>query len=97
MSVYRGKSSIKEYITAGLVTGSLYKINTGVRGMAVGGLLGCALGSIGGLFTLLLLRASGTSMEEIRYWQYKWRSHRDVVVRQAIVVSEYLIETCLVN
>lgn len=86
MSVYRGKSSIYEYLTAGTVTGSLYKINMGLRGMAVGGLLGGGLGAVAGALSLVVLKLSGRSMEEVRYWQYQWKSNRDAAIREAIKV-----------
>jgi Tim17/Tim22/Tim23 family. len=40
ISVYRGYSSILEYVAAGCITGTLYKCNMGLAGMAVGGGLG---------------------------------------------------------
>jgi hypothetical protein len=40
VSVYRGYSSILEYVAAGCITGALYKFNMGLAGMAVGGGLG---------------------------------------------------------
>ncbi|XP_052850493.1 RPII140-upstream gene protein [Drosophila gunungcola] len=83
MSVYRGKSSIYEYLAAGSVTGSLYKMNLGLRGMAAGGIIGGFLGGVAGVTSLLLMKASGTSMEEVRYWQYKWRLDRDDNIQQA--------------
>lgn len=86
ISVYRGKSSIYEYLTAGTITGSIYKFNMGLRAIAVGGLLGGSLGGVAGLISLLIMRASGTSMEEVRYWQYKWRANRDANIRGAFKV-----------
>ncbi|XP_017117478.1 RPII140-upstream gene protein [Drosophila elegans] len=83
ISVYRGKSSIYEYLAAGSVTGSLYKMNLGLRGMAAGGIIGGFLGGVAGVTSLLLMKASGTSMEEVRYWQYKWRLDRDDNIQQA--------------
>lgn len=85
--MYRGKSSIYEYLAAGTITGSLYKLNMGLRGMAVGGLLGGSLGGVAGLVSLLVMYASGTSMEEVRYWQYKWRANRDANIRGASKVK----------
>lgn len=55
--------------------------------MTVGGLLGCGLGGLAGLCSLLILKASGTSMEEVRYWQYNWKRERDEIVRAAELVS----------
>eukprot|EP00099_Drosophila_melanogaster_P009813 NP_001262561.1 upstream of RpII140, isoform B [Drosophila melanogaster] len=83
MSVYRGKSSIYEYLAAGSITGSLYKVSLGLRGMAAGGIIGGFLGGVAGVTSLLLMKASGTSMEEVRYWQYKWRLDRDENIQQA--------------
>lgn len=89
MSVYRGKSSIYEYLAAGTVTGSLYKLNMGLRGMAVGGLLGGSLGAVAGAVSLLVLKVSGRSMEEVRYWQYQWKTNRDANIRESMKVSLY--------
>lgn len=83
IAVYRGKSSFVEYITAGAVTGSLYKFNLGLRGMFAGAVVGGVLGTIAGGASLLILRSTGMTMEEVRYWQYKWRSNRDDAIRES--------------
>lgn len=83
ISVYRGKSSIYEYLAAGALTGSMYKINTGLRGMTVGGLLGIGLGGVAGACQLLVLKSTGKTMEEVRYWQYNWKRERDSVKLEA--------------
>lgn len=82
--MYRGESSIWEYLAAGLVTGTLYKFSMGLRGMAAGGLVGTVLGGIAGCASILVLRASGTTMEEVRYWQYKWRASRDDAINEGL-------------
>lgn len=87
ISVYRGKTSIYEYLAGGVVSGSIYKVNNGLRGMAVGGLLGLALGGLAGACQLLILRSSGKSMEEVRYWQYNWKLERDLVKKEAELVG----------
>ncbi|KAH8278533.1 hypothetical protein KR018_004538 [Drosophila ironensis] len=84
ISVYRDKSSIYEYLAAGTLTGSLYKMNLGLRGMAAGGIIGGFMGGVAGVASLLLMKASGTSMEEVRYWQYKWRLDRDDNIQKAV-------------
>ncbi|XP_055851039.1 RPII140-upstream gene protein [Episyrphus balteatus] len=85
ISVYREKSSIYEYLAAGGITGSLYKVNMGLRGMTAGGIIGAGLGGIAGLASLGVLKLSGYSMEEMRYWQYKWRLERDENIREAYI------------
>jgi complex I assembly factor TIMMDC1 len=82
IAVYRGKSSMVEYVSAGLATGALYKFNMGLRGMAAGGLVGGFLGGIAGGISLFILRSTGLTMEEVRYWQYKWRSSRDDAINE---------------
>lgn len=51
--------------------------------MAAGGIIGGFMGGVAGVASLLLMKASGTSMEEVRYWQYKWRLQRDDTIQQA--------------
>lgn len=75
--MYRGKSSVFEYMIAGAATGAIYKFNLGLRGMTAGFLVGGVLGTIGGGVSMLLLKSTGMTMEEARYWQYKWRAQRD--------------------
>lgn len=76
-----------EYMTAGAVTGSMYKFNMGLRGMAAGAIFGGVFGTIAGGVTLLILYSTGMTMEEARYWQYKWRSNRDDAVNESIKVD----------
>lgn len=71
-----------EYVLAGVFTGASYKFNMGLRGMAAGALVGGALGTVGGAVSLLILKATGMTMEEMRYWQYKWRANRDDTINE---------------
>lgn len=83
ISVYRGKSSIYEYLTAGMVTGAAYKLNMGLRGMVVGGGVGGVFGGVAGCISLAILKATGTSMQDVRYWQYKWKVERTEQIKEA--------------
>lgn len=76
MSVYRGKSSIWEYIAAGSSTGALFRMNLGLRGMVAGSIVGGALGVVAGGASLGIMKLSGTSMEEIRYFQHQMHKKR---------------------
>jgi len=80
ISVYRGKTSMYEYMVGGAVTGVLYKANMGVRGIVVGGGLGLILGTVSGAATVFLLRITGKSMEELRYWQNNIQTSRSRAV-----------------
>jgi complex I assembly factor TIMMDC1 len=60
-----------------LATGAMYKFNMGLKGMVSGGLVGTFIGGFAGVISLLVLNATGMTMEDMRYWQYKWREQRD--------------------
>lgn len=76
MSVYRGKSSMWEYVAAGSSTGALFRMNLGLRGMIAGAIVGGGLGIFAGGASMGVMKLSGTSMEEVRYWQYQWHKKR---------------------
>uniref|UniRef100_A0A336M3E5 Complex I assembly factor TIMMDC1, mitochondrial n=1 Tax=Culicoides sonorensis TaxID=179676 RepID=A0A336M3E5_CULSO len=92
---YRGKSSIWEYLAAGGTTGALYKFNMGLKGMVSGGVVGAGLGGIAGLLTLGLLKLSGQTMEDVRYWQYKWQLKRSKIEKEAWAVDTGYTPTAL--
>ncbi|KAG7174544.1 RPII140-upstream gene protein-like [Homarus americanus] len=73
ISVYRGKSSIIEYLVGGGATGILFKLKQGPRAMVAGGIFGGALGALAGSVNLAIMYLTGVTMEEIRYWQYEWK------------------------
>ncbi|XP_053669758.1 RPII140-upstream gene protein [Anopheles nili] len=97
VSVYRGKSSLYEYVAAGGVTGAMYKFSMGLRGMASGGLVGVALGGFAGGLSLIIMRATGTTMEEVRFWQYKWKTNRDQVILDSLKVQTAIEEDPLLK
>lgn len=49
---------------------------------------GSALGLVGGCTTLAVLKLTGFSMDEVRYWQYKWKQNRNNYYAQG--VADYL-------
>lgn len=74
MSVYRGKSGIIEHVIGGGVAGLSYKFLQGPRASLVGGFVGGVLGLITGCLSLVLMRSTGMTIEEIRHWHYSVRS-----------------------
>lgn len=55
--------------------------------MVSGALVGGGIGSVAGLITVGLLKLTGTSMEEVRYWQYKWKADRHEAYREGFEKS----------
>ncbi|CAG9862573.1 unnamed protein product [Phyllotreta striolata] len=88
IQTYRDKSGISEYVVAGGLSGFLYKFNAGPRAWIVGGGLGSVLGLFCGVSTTLLLKLSGISMKEARYWQNHWQDARLEYGRKEL--QEYL-------
>ncbi|XP_012663865.1 complex I assembly factor TIMMDC1, mitochondrial [Otolemur garnettii] len=44
LTVYRNKNALSHFVIAGGVTGSLFRINLGLRGVVAGGIIGALLG-----------------------------------------------------
>lgn len=65
-----------EYVAAGSSTGALFRMNLGLRGMIAGAIVGGGLGIFAGGASMGVMKLSGTSMEEVRYWQYQWHKKR---------------------
>lgn len=59
----------------------------GPRGMAAGGVVGGGLGTVAGLISVGLLKLTGTTMEEARYWQYKWKTERTNAYRDGFHIQ----------
>lgn len=51
-------------------------MNMGLRGMVAGGIVGGVLGIFAGGASMGVMKLSGTSMDEVRYWQYQWHKKR---------------------
>ncbi|XP_050300288.1 RPII140-upstream gene protein [Anthonomus grandis grandis] len=84
IQVYRGKYGIIEYAAAGAVAGFAYKFYSGPRGWIVGSGLGVVLGLVCGVTTLGILKLSGLSLQEARYYQYRWLESRNEAVKKGL-------------
>lgn len=69
IAVYRNKSSVLEYVAGGAVTGSLFRLNMGLKGVVGGGSVGGTLGLLGGIIVYGLLYMSGEMAEQRHYWR----------------------------
>ncbi|XP_072940271.1 complex I assembly factor TIMMDC1, mitochondrial [Epargyreus clarus] len=87
LSVYRGDNSLVDYVSAGAITGALYKANLGPAAMVVGAGLGAALSLIGGLLIFGVLKVTGRSMDDIRASMYKLKIARKEQYDQAVEKS----------
>ncbi|PNI54048.1 TIMMDC1 isoform 6, partial [Pan troglodytes] len=64
LNVYRNKDALSHFVIAGAVTGSLFRINIGLRGLVAGGIIGALLGTpVGGLL-MAFQKYSGETVQE---------------------------------
>lgn len=64
LNVYRNKNALSHFVIAGAVTGSIFRVNLGLRGLVAGGIIGALLGTpIGGLL-MVLQKYHGETLQE---------------------------------
>ncbi|KAF6213540.1 hypothetical protein GE061_011260 [Apolygus lucorum] len=83
MSTYRGDSSIFDFIVGGIVSGGIYRVNYGLRGIIVGCTLGMVIGLFGGSLTMTVLRLTNTSFDDVRNYQLEYQQYRDKNLAEA--------------
>ncbi|KAJ0009304.1 hypothetical protein NQD34_001006 [Periophthalmus magnuspinnatus] len=66
LSVYRNKSTLNHYTAGGAVTGGLFRLNLGLRGLVAGSIIGAVLGMPAGLMILSVQSLSGETARERR-------------------------------
>ncbi|XP_013370543.1 PREDICTED: complex I assembly factor TIMMDC1, mitochondrial isoform X2 [Chinchilla lanigera] len=66
LTVYRNKNALSHFVVAGAVTGSLFRISLGVRGLLAGGIVGALLGTPVGSLLMALQKYYGETVQERR-------------------------------
>ncbi|XP_003412893.1 complex I assembly factor TIMMDC1, mitochondrial [Loxodonta africana] len=66
LNVYRNKNALSHFVVAGAVTGSLFRINLGLRGLVAGGIIGALLGTPIGSLLMAFQKHHGESVQERR-------------------------------
>lgn len=66
LTVYRNKDALSHFAIAGAVTGGLFRINLGVRGLVAGSIIGALLGTPMGSLLIALEKHSGETVQERR-------------------------------
>ncbi|XP_049641887.1 complex I assembly factor TIMMDC1, mitochondrial [Suncus etruscus] len=64
LTVYRNKNALSHFVIAGAVTGSLFRINLGLRGLVAGGIIGGLLGAPVGSLLMALQMYYGETVQE---------------------------------
>ncbi|XP_006167697.1 complex I assembly factor TIMMDC1, mitochondrial isoform X1 [Tupaia chinensis] len=64
LNVYRNKNALSHFVIAGAVTGSLFRINLGLRGLVAGGVIGALLGTPIGSLLIAIQKYCGESVQE---------------------------------
>jgi len=73
VSPYSNKSTVFEYSAGGLLAGAMYKLPMGGKAMVAGGVGGAALGTVAGAISVGIMKLTGTTTEEVRYWRRDWK------------------------
>ncbi|KAM8903344.1 complex I assembly factor TIMMDC1, mitochondrial isoform 3-T3 [Spinachia spinachia] len=66
LSVYRDKYTLGHYAAAGAVTGGLFRLNLGLRGLVAGSIIGAVLGFPAGALIISMQSISGETARERR-------------------------------
>ncbi|XP_037381394.1 complex I assembly factor TIMMDC1, mitochondrial [Talpa occidentalis] len=64
LNVYQNKNTLSHFVIAGAVTGSLFRINLGLRGLVAGGIIGALLGTPIGSLLMVLQKYYGETLQE---------------------------------
>ncbi|KAM7133313.1 complex I assembly factor TIMMDC1, mitochondrial isoform 1-T2 [Molossus nigricans] len=64
LNAYRDKNALSHYVIAGAVTGSLFRISLGLRGLVAGGIIGALLGTPIGSLLMALQKYYGETIQE---------------------------------
>ncbi|XP_071573996.1 complex I assembly factor TIMMDC1, mitochondrial [Temnothorax nylanderi] len=83
-TAYRGKLAVENYMLGGSVTGLIFKMNMGLRAMLVGTGLGAVLGGFCGGVSVLILKLSGITIDEVLEAQKRWIDSRNNKMRENI-------------
>nr|XP_057941946.1 complex I assembly factor TIMMDC1, mitochondrial isoform X2 [Doryrhamphus excisus] len=75
LCVYRDKYSLSSFAVAGAVTGGVFRLTLGVRGLVAGGIMGAVLGIPTGALILGMNALTGESVQE-RRWRERQEIHR---------------------
>lgn len=64
LNVYRNENALSHFVIAGAVTGGIFRINLGLRGLVAGGVIGALLGTPLGGLVVLLQKYCGETLQE---------------------------------
>ncbi|XP_020032132.2 complex I assembly factor TIMMDC1, mitochondrial isoform X1 [Castor canadensis] len=64
LNVYHNKNALSHFVIAGAVTGGLFRINLGIRGLVAGGIIGALLGTPVGSLLVALQKYCGETVQE---------------------------------
>jgi len=76
-TAYRGKIAVENYMLGGSITGLLFKMNLGLRAALVGSGLGGILGGVCGGISILILKLSGITVDQVLDAQQEWINSRE--------------------
>lgn len=91
LTVYRNKNSLSHFVIAGAVTGGLFRVNLGIRGLVAGGIIGALLGTpMGSLMMALQAYCDETVQERKQKDQKAFREQKLEEWRRKLQFTELL-------
>ncbi|XP_021083648.1 complex I assembly factor TIMMDC1, mitochondrial isoform X2 [Mesocricetus auratus] len=66
LTVYQNKNALSHFVIAGAVTGGLFRVNLGIRGLVAGGIIGALLGTPVGTLMMALQKYCDETVQERR-------------------------------
>ncbi|XP_042524801.1 complex I assembly factor TIMMDC1, mitochondrial [Dipodomys spectabilis] len=93
LSVYQNKNALNHFVIAGAVTGSLFRINLGMRGLVAGGIIGALLGTPVGILLMSLQKYAGKTIQEKK--EEDWKTLHELKLKEwktSLQITELLPE-----
>ncbi|NXL34583.1 TIDC1 factor, partial [Glaucidium brasilianum] len=79
LSVYRNKTTISNFASAGALTGAIFRMHLGLQGLAGGFVFGTAIGIPAGGLLIIVQKLTGETLQERRT-----REHRELYERKLL-------------
>ncbi|XP_031830110.1 RPII140-upstream gene protein isoform X1 [Nomia melanderi] len=85
---YRGKHQIRNYTLAGAISGGLFKLHLGLKGICAAGVIGGLFGTIYGTLSVGMLYLSGTTIDQVYSANLEYKQRRRSKMKDGSIDEE---------